>query len=283
MYSEKEKKKILELAKKYVKKGKLEEAIAEYQKLATSDPQDLNIRNVIGDLYLQSNQEDKAVAEFKKIADFYEKRGLLTKSLAIYKKIDRLRPADEEVAIKLADLLADQGFLSEAKKKYLEIAERLKDDKKAKEAISTYQKVLKLDKKEYRAKLNLADFYAKGGQQDRALAEFNEVAEFKIKSKEWKEAEDILNRAKALKEDDLRTLANLIEVLKKEKRKEEALNLIQKVLKKDRDNLRALSYLGTLYFEDNKFKKARETYQRILSLRPKDVEARVKLGRIYIQ
>ena len=283
MYSEKDKKKILELAKKYVKKGKLLEAIEEYKKLLTADPQDLNLRNVIGDLYIQADQIEMAIAEFKKVADFYEEKGLLTKSLAIYKKINRLNPTEEEVAIKLADLLADQGFLSEAKKKYLDIADRLRKEKKTKEAISAYEKILKLDKKDYKAKLTLADLYAEADQEDRALVEFNEVAEFKIKNRDWNEAKDILYRAKTLKEDDLRTLANLIEVLKKEKKKDEALDLIQEVLRKDKENLQALGFLGTLYFEDKNLKKAREIFEKILSLRPKEVESRVKLGRIHIQ
>ena len=283
MYSEKDKKKILDLAKKYVKKGKLEEAIAEYEKLLTADPQDLNMRNVIGDLYIQADQIEKAIAEFKKVADFYEEKSLFAKSIAIYKKINRLNPADEEAAVRLADLLAEQGFLSEAKKKYLEIAERFRNNKKTREAISSYEKVFKLDKKDYQAKLILADLCTEGGQVDRAIAEFNEVAEFKIKNKEWNEAEDALTRARALREDDLRTLANLIEVLKEKKKKDEALDLIQEVLKKDEGNLQALSFLGTLYFEDQNFKKARETFEKILSLRPKEVESRVKLGRIHIQ
>ncbi len=283
MYSEKDKKKILELAKKYVRKGKLQEAIAEYKKLLTADPQDLNMRNVIGDLYIQADQVEKAIAEFKKVADFYEEKSLFTKSLAIYKKINRLCPTDEEAAIRLADLLADQGFLSEAKKKYLDTASRLRNEKKTKEAILAYEKVLKLDKKDYKTKLTLADLYAEADQEDRALVEFNEVAEFKIKNKDWNEAKDILCRAKALREDDLRTLVNLIEVLKKEKKKDEALDLIQEILKKDKENLQALGLLGALYFEDKNFKKAQETFEKILSLRPKDVDSRVKLGRIHIQ
>lgn len=283
MYSEKEKKKILELAKKYVKKGRFQEAITEYQRWLSEDPQDLNIRNVIGDLYVDLGQKDNAITEFKKIAYFYEKKGLFNQSLAIYKKINRLNPADDEVAFKLANLLSNQGFLSEAKNKYLEIAEQQCKENKTKNAISAFEKVLKFDKKDHKVKLTLADIYAKEGLVDRAIDEFNEVAEFKIKNNEWKEAKDILKKARGLKEGDLRTLANLIEILKKERKKEEALDLIEEVLKRDKDNLQALSFLGSLHFEDQNFKKARETYEKILSLRSKDVEARIKLGRIHIE
>lgn len=282
MYSEKERDKILELAEKYVKKGKLKEAIGEYQKLLTGNAQDSNIRSLVGDLYVESGQKKRAITEFKKVADFYEKRGQYNQSLAIYKKINRLDADDMATAMKLADLYYNQGFVSEAKTKYLQIANNLKKNGQTKEAISFYEKVLKLDKRAYEAKLTLANLYSKEGLIDKAVEEFNEVAEFKIKNKDFKKAAEILNQAKILKEGDLRTLSNLIEVLKRENKKEKALELINDVLKRDENNLEALSLLGNLYFEEQNFNKAEEIFRKIISLRPKDVEVRFKLGRLFI-
>lgn len=282
MNSEKKRSKILELAEKYVKKGKLQEAIAEYQKLLTETAQDLNIRSVIGDLYLKSGQKEKAINEFKKIADFYEKSGLYNQSLAIYKKINRLDPDDIEIAIKLADLYSNQGFFSEARAKYLHIVNDLKNNGRTKEAISIYEKILKLDKEDFETKLSLAELYSNEGLIDKAVEEFNEVAEFKIRNKDLKKAKEILSQAKILKKDDLRTLANLIEILRRENKKEKALDLIYDVLERDENNLRTLSLLGNLYFEERNFKKASEIFGKIISLSPKDVEARVKLGRIHV-
>lgn len=283
MYSEREKKRILENAKKCVKKGKIQDAITEYNKLLAADPHDLNIRNVIGDLYLDSGQKDKAINEYRKIASFYEKKGLFNQSLAIYKKINRLNPADDEAATKLAELLYNQGFLAEAKKRYLEMADRLRKDNRSKEAIFAYERVLKLDKKDNKARLSLAELYAREGLLDQALAEYNEVAEDKIRNKNLKEARDILNQARSLKEGDLRTLINLIEILKSEKKREEALGHIDEILAKDKDNLQALSLLAELHFEGQNLEEARKSYEKILSLRPKDIRARVRLGRIHIQ
>jgi len=283
MYSKKDKKRILELAEKYVKKGKLKEAIQEYIKLSTADPQDLHIRSVISDLYIQSDQKEKAVSELKKIVDFYEQKGMLNQSLAIYKKINRIDPKDGETSIRLADLLYHQGYLQEAKKKYLLIVNNLKKTGQTKRAITYLEKILKIDNEDVKTKLLLAELCAKEGMTPKAVDEFNEVAEYKIKRDELKEAKEILIKAKALKEDDLRTLLNLIEIFKKQNKKEEALSFLNDVLKKDENNLQALSFMGNLYFEDQDYPKAGETYKKIISIRPKDVEARVKLGRILLQ
>jgi tetratricopeptide (TPR) repeat protein len=283
MYSKKDKKKILELAEKYVKKGKLQEAILEYQKLSTADPHDLNLRSIIGDLYIQSGQKDKAITEFKKTVQLYEKKGLVNQSLAIYKKMNRIDPKDTETAIKLGGLLQNQGYLQEAKKKYLSAADILRKTGKIKEAISCFEKILKIDTEDYQAKIFLAELYSNEGMIPMAVNELNEVAEQKIKNNELKQAKEILIKAKSLQEDELRTLLNLIEIFKKQNKKQEAMGFLDDVLKKDENNLQALGVMGNLLYESREFSKAEETFKKIISLRPKDVEARVKLGRIHVQ
>ena len=283
MISKEERARIEALAEKYGKKEKFQEAIDEYIKLLTGDEQDISIRNIIGDLYLKSGKKNKAIEELKKIAIYYGEKGLYSKSIAIYKRITRLDPDDYDSARKLADFYCDRGFISEAKTEYRKLAQNLKKNNKSKKAISVYEKLLKLDSSDIESRLSLAELYTKEKLIDQAVEELNEVAEFKMHTKELKEAEDILNKARVLSGDHSRTLANLIDLLKRKNKKKEALDLVSEILQKDKDNIKALYLLGNLYFEDKGFKDAEEIFSRIISIRPKEVEARVKLGRIYIK
>jgi len=282
MSTEKNRVKITELAEKYTKRGKIQDAISEYQKLLTGDPQDVSVRNIISDLFLKLNEKDKAIEELHKIAGYYEERGLYSQSIAIYKKINKLNPENLQSAIKLAGLYYNQGFLSEARAEYLKVAESYKKDNLLKDSISIYEKLLKLDRKDIKSTLSLAELYTKEGLVDQAVERYNDVAELKIRSNALKEAGEILNKAKELKKDHLRTLTNFIVLLKRENKKKEAFNLITDILKKEKDNVRALTLMGNFHFDDKDFKKAEEVFSKIMSLRPKDVEARVKLGRINI-
>ena len=45
------KQKVLASAEKYVQQGKLQNAIAEYEKILKNDPKDLTVTNTVGDLY----------------------------------------------------------------------------------------------------------------------------------------------------------------------------------------------------------------------------------------
>jgi tetratricopeptide (TPR) repeat protein len=283
MSPKKDRAKIEALAEKYIKKEKYEEAIFEYQKLLSGDEQDVQIWNIIGDLYIKANQKDRAIGEFKKIASHFEEKGIYTKSIAIYKRITRLAPEDIQSLKKLADLYCDRGFLTEARAEYQKLAPRLTKLNKPKEAINTYQKLLKFDSNDVDSRLKLADLLTKEGQIDRAVEEFNEAAEFKMSQNAFREVGTILEKARALKHDHSRTLENLIEFFKSENKKKEALKLVNEILRKEKDNLKALYLLANLCFEDKEFKKAEEIYGKIVASHPKEMEASVRLGRIHIQ
>jgi len=282
MGTERERARFLENAEKSVKKGKFQEAIREYQKVLAVDPRDINVRNLLSDLYLRTNQKDRAIEEMYKIASYYEERGSYSQSMAVYKKINKLNPGNIESTMKLADLYYSQGFLSEAKSEYSKIAKGLMNNNRTREAIFLYEKLLKLDKKDVQTRIALADLYTREGEVDKAVARYNEAAEFKIRSGAFKEAHEILKKAKDLEEDNSRTLSNFVTLLKKENKNKEARKLIDGILKKNKDDVTALRLLGNLHFEEKDFERAEAVFAQVISLRSKDVEARVKLGRIRI-
>lgn len=282
MGTERERAKILEQAEKNVKRGKLQDAINEYLKLLDFDAQDVNVRNLLSDLYLRANQKDRAIEEMYKVASYYEERGMYSQSMAVYKKINKLNPGNIESGMKLADLYYTQGFLSEAKAEYSKIAKGLMKDNRTKEAIFLHEKLLKLDRKDIQTCLTLSELYTREGEVDKAVDRLNDVAEYRIRDNSLKEAHEILKRAQRIKAEDSRTFANLVSLLKKEKKTKEARKLVDDVLQKKKEDVTALRLLGNLHFDDGDFEKAEAVFSQVIALRSKDVEARVKLGRISI-
>ncbi len=283
MVSEKEKAKLLNLGEKYTKKGKLLEAVDVYERLLKEESRDINIRNIIGDLYIKLKKEDKAIEHFKMIAQHYKEKGLHTKLMAVYKKISKLDPGNIEVSLQLADLYSNLGFYSEAKEEYLAAAKILKRENRIREAISLYEKILKFDKGDIDCRLSLAELYKEEDMISQAVVKLNEVAESMMNKKETQEAEEILNSAIELHSGHERTLANYIELLKKEDRKDEAYLFLDTVLGENKDNIKALTLLGKLYYEEKDFEKAEEVFSKAFSLDETNNEVRVKLGNICIQ
>ncbi len=144
------KQKVLSAAEKYVQQGKLQNAIAEYEKILKADPKDLTVMNTVGDLYARNGEVDKATECFKSVGDAYAAQGFTVKGIAMYKKIGKLKPSLESV-LKLAELYTQQGLFNDARAQYLQVAEEFLRARNALEsgdaasAIPLFQKVTDLD------------------------------------------------------------------------------------------------------------------------------------------
>ena len=106
--------KVLAAAERHIQQGKLQNAIAEYEKVVKADPKDLTVLNTIGDLYARIGQTDKAVSFFKSVGDTYASQGFTVKAIAMYKKLTKLKPSIESV-LKLAELYGQQGLQKDRK------------------------------------------------------------------------------------------------------------------------------------------------------------------------
>jgi tetratricopeptide (TPR) repeat protein len=276
-----DKARIIELAEKQVKAGRIEEAITEYRKLLSRGAPDPAINNIIGDLYVRLGRNEEAVKEFEGIASHYESKGFYSQALAIYKKISKIDPENVVIIVRMGDLFDRQGFATEAKREYLKAEQILRREKRAKELMFLYNKLIRLDQGNVSFKLSLADLYRKEGHVEEALAQLNDAAELLLGRDQPGEAEKIVNQAKSLREDDERTQTNLVEVLKRSGRRKEAIDIVSEILSRDRENVHFLNVLGTLYLEDRELKKAQEIFGQIVGSHPLNTRARVKLGKVY--
>ena len=108
------KQKVLSAAEKFVQQGKLQNAIAEYDKVLQHDAKDLTVNNTIGDLYARLGDSTKAIECFKTVGDAYAAQGFTVKGIAMYKKITKLLPSVDG-SLKLAELYTQPGLFNDAR------------------------------------------------------------------------------------------------------------------------------------------------------------------------
>jgi len=276
-----DKAKILEQAERQVKAGRTEEAIAGYKKLLTGDAPDLSINNIIGDLYLQLGRTAEAVRAFQAVAGYYESRSYYSQALAIYKKISKIDPENVIMIVRLGDLLISQGFTTEARREYLKAEQKLRREKRVKELIFLYDKLIKLERENVSYHLTLAELLRQEGFVDDAVARLNDAAEIHLGRTELGEAERIVEQARLIKAGDQRTMTNLVEILKKSNRRKYALEVVGKILETDQDNVHFQTLLGSLYLEERDLAKAEELFAHIVAVHPMETRARIKLGKVY--
>jgi pilus assembly protein FimV len=187
------KQKVLSAAEKYVQQGKLQNAIAEYEKILKADPKDLTVLNTVGDLYSRNGEVDKATECFKKVGDAYAAQGFTVKGIAMYKKIGKLKPSLESV-LKLAELYTQQGLFNDARAQYLQVAEEFLRAGELEQSVRIFQKILEMDPENVAMRVRLAEVYIRLGKKNEAWQIFSAAAETLRSRGSRSGAEEILQR-----------------------------------------------------------------------------------------
>ncbi len=187
------KQKVLSSAEKYVQQGKLQNAIAEYDKVLKNDPKDLTVANTVGDLYSRIGESDKATECFKTVGDAYASQGFTVKAIAMYKKISKLKPSLESV-LKLAELYTQQGLFNDARAQYLQVAEEFLKSGELDNAVRIFQKILEMDPENTAMRIKLAEVYVRLGKKTEAWQIFSAAAETLRSKGSLTGADEILTR-----------------------------------------------------------------------------------------
>ncbi len=187
------KQKVLANAEKYVQQGKLQNAIAEYEKVIKNDNKDLTVINTVGDLYSRLGEIDKATECFKTVGDAYASQGFTVKAIAMYKKISKLKPSLEGL-LKLAELYTQQGLFNDARAQYLQVAEEFLKTGELDNAVRIFQKILEMDPENSSMRVRLAEVYIRLGKKTEAWQIFSAAAESMRSKGSLSGAEEVLQR-----------------------------------------------------------------------------------------
>ena len=187
------KQKVLSAAEKFVQQGKLQNAIAEYEKILKHDAKDLTVTNTVCDLYARLGDTTKAIECFKTVGDAYAAQGFTVKGIAMYKKITKLVPSVDG-SLKLAELYTQQGLFNDARAQYLQVAEDFMKGGDCEQAVRLFQKVLEMDPENVSMRVKLAEVYIRLGKKKEAWEIFSAAAESLRARGSLPAAEEILQR-----------------------------------------------------------------------------------------
>jgi len=106
-----------------------QKALDQYEKairaLAEDDQTDIGLINRVGDLFVRVGGFDDAVKHYEEAVDLYREAYLPNNAIAVCKKIIRNVPGRHHACLKMGQIRAEQGFLSDARTNFLTYAERM--------------------------------------------------------------------------------------------------------------------------------------------------------------
>ena len=171
----KSKQKILEDARKYINKGKLDKAVEEYEALFNLEPDDPGPLNNIGDLYTKMGKIEDAIEYHQKAIHLYNEIGLFNNAIAVCKKILRADPNRVDIYKALGESYREQGLTNDAIKNFVLYADKMREKGNVDEVLFSFKNVVELSPKNIEIRVRLSELYMKQGHKDEAIEELFEV------------------------------------------------------------------------------------------------------------
>src|SRR5687768_9273085 len=131
-----------QIAEQYSTEGFFVKAIAIYKKIIKLDPIRLEVYERLADLYHKQGLVNEARTQYQVLADYYAKHENAASAIAIHSKMALLEPDNPSHHAKLAELYQKGGLIEKAMGEYRLIAELMLRHGKVDEATKVYQRAL---------------------------------------------------------------------------------------------------------------------------------------------
>ncbi|MBS0184193.1 MAG: tetratricopeptide repeat protein [Nitrospira sp.] len=181
---------VLQQAQLLASRGQYEAAIAEWKKLATETPADGTIHNTIGDLQLKRNAPGEAASAFLQAASAFRTEGATLKAIAAFKKGLKCDPSRYEVYRHLGDLNIERGLISSAIQDYLTLGKYYLKERRGKDALEIYKKIVLHDPANLHAQQRVAELCVQENQQDEATTVYLQLGRERSAQGRYDEAKD---------------------------------------------------------------------------------------------
>ncbi len=181
---------VLQQAQLLASRGQYEAAIAEWKKLATETPADGTIHNTIGDLQLKRNAPGEAASAFLQAASAFRTEGATLKAIAAFKKALKCDPSRYEVYRHLGDLNIERGLISSAVQDYLTLGKYYLKERRGKDALEIYKKIVLHDPSNLHAQQRVAELCVQENQQDEATTVYLQLGRERSAQGRYDEAKD---------------------------------------------------------------------------------------------
>ncbi|HEX7723809.1 MAG TPA: tetratricopeptide repeat protein [Pyrinomonadaceae bacterium] len=274
--------KTLRAAERSLEMGKIPAAIKEYCKIVEGEPDDFTTLNILGDLHVRVGNHEAAISCFRRIADHYREQDFALKAIAMFRKIDRLRPSDVEIANSLADLYAQQDLVVEARAHYLVVANAHAKSGATQAGLDVLAKIANLDPQNTDVRIKLAEGYLKEGMRNEAAAAFTDAGQSLLARGALDESLEAFSRSLDIKPGDYVTLNGLLAAHSTRGTADEAAEIIARASGENPDDLKLLSMLAGAYVKAEDAAQANAATAALIEKDPSAYLRLVDVAHLYL-
>ena len=165
-----------EKARSFEQNEQWEKALEMYSQaidqFSDDDTPDIALFNRSGDLATKLGSADQAVGFYEKAVDFYVAAGLHNNAIAVCKKVIRNLPGRYSLLLKMGQIRAAQGFITDARTSFVTYAENVQAAGDLDEAFRALIEYAKLAPDDYEVCMLLAGQLAQSDRADEAVVQY---------------------------------------------------------------------------------------------------------------
>ncbi len=206
------KRKVLDAARKHAQKGAKQKALKEYDKLLAADPRDAKLLLEVGDAYRRWGQVEEAIAQYNKVAAQFRQDGFDARAVAVYKQILNLDSKRYETHVSLGDLYQHMGLDAEAIGALQTAADGYHKEGNKPKALELLRKMAALDPSNTTSRMKVADLLRQEGMEADAVSEYGEVAEELKRQGALDAVPPVLERILEIEPESVATLSKLADI-----------------------------------------------------------------------
>jgi len=278
-----EKAKVIKAAEKFLSQGKINAAIKEYRQIIKHDDSDLTTLNMLGDLLARAGEKEEAATCFLRIAEHYREQEFRLKAIAMYRKIEKLKPRDPAIAKELGDLYAAQGLIADARTQYLVVADAHTRAGRSKDTLDVLHKIADLDPQNTDIRLKLAEGYLKEGMLPAAIKAFSQAANRLLDNAQFEKALGAYNKALELSPNNRVALKGLVSAHTKLCRADDAAEILEKAIADAPDDLELISMLAQTYIDAEDAPGAERATALLMKEDASNYRSYIEVARLYLK
>ena len=269
--------KLYEKADKYLQRQKFEAAIETYQEILRYEPNDEEALVNLGDLNVKLNRTPEAVRYLAQLADYYIKRGDISKAIITYRRVLKLSPQDVVTLMKLAGLLEKGQKNAEALEAYREALGHYRVAGLNAQTLDCLTRIIKLDPNNLEEHLELAELASRARQTSVAMPVLLRAAHLARRAGDESLWEKLVDQAHALDPADEVASIAATELYLKRENFTEATRLIAPLLAKRPDDLEVLELACRGFLGIGDFARAQPLCWKLYHADPERVDYVLKL------
>ena len=278
-----DKAKVIRAAEKYLTQGKILPAISEYRKITAQDPSDFTALNMLGDLFARVDKKQEAMECFTRIANHYREQGFNLKAIAMLKKIDRLDPANPDMAYQLATLYEAQGLAVDARTQYLVVADYYTKQNDVRKTLEILHRIADLDPHNVEPRLKLAEGYLRENMGEQAASAFTEAGSQLLSRGHYERAIEAFNRALEFSTANHTAWSGVVMSYTALNAPDEAARALREAGALESNDIELITLLAQAYVADENVNEAEQVASLLLKVDPAGYTPLLDVARLHLK